>query len=174
MIKFCHRDALLTHQIIDKAWEHKCSIFTQSTMLVSSHSYAHQNSGNDTRSSLDLCREQRKGMTFYPLDDDEEVFKPRSKSSPSSQKSSFKSAFDNEVPEVSKDKSIETETRREEMGIRDSESRLSESRRSDEDMSGERRVIDRWNKHSEDNGQSPSPKSPRSPVRIYPLFCDFI
>ena len=102
-------------------------------------------------------------MSFYPLDDDDEVFKPKSKSPSSAQKSSFtKSSFDDDEPSVSRDDSIKVETRREEVETRSSDSRLADWRRDMDD----RRVTYRWNKHTEETNNSQSSKPERSWVRI--------
>lgn len=104
-------------------------------------------------------------MAFYPLDDDDDVFKPKSKSTTSSKQSTFKSSFDDETPAISRDNSIKAETKKEEMGTRGSDSRLSDWRRDKQ----ESRVTDRWNKHIEEKNKSPSSKPRSSWVRITAL-----
>ena len=115
-----------------------------------------------------IFRQQRKSMTFYPLDDDDEVFQPKSKSTTSPQKSSFtKSSFDDEdTPSATRDNSIKVETRKQEVESRSSNSRLSDWRRDKDDT----RVTDRWNKHTEESNNSQTSKPARSWVRITTLL----
>ena len=109
-------------------------------------------------------------MAFYPMDDDDDVFKPKSKSTTSSKQSTFKSSFDNDTPAISRDNSIKTETKKEEMGTRGSDSKLSDWRRDKQ----ETRVTDRWNKHVEEKNKSPSSKPTSSWVRITAFSCVMI
>ena len=99
-------------------------------------------------------------MSFYPLDDDDDVFKPKSKSTTTAKQSSFKSSFDDEMTSISRDNSIKMETRKEEMGTRASDSRLSDWRRD----KPETKVTDRWSKHIEEK-DSPVSKPESSRVR---------
>ena len=108
-------------------------------------------------------------MTFYPVDDDDDMLKPKSESAISVHQSSFKnSTFEDEVPLISRDNSIKTEIRKEEMGTRGSESRLSDLRRDKEGIrrdKEDRRVIDRWNKHKTEASNTQLSKPVRAWVR---------